>query len=237
MQHETILIHSPLPNTYAIITTTARPAASNNSGDTSRKVKRQGLQALHSRESLTRSFELLLSSLRGEALVAAMLAYGLGVRVSELRALRVRDVCLKDRSIFVMGRYRKLPEIVLNDLREQIHDRICGREVPAVSSDGSPDGVWRRDDLLFSAHAFDALLEIACVVNKQASMIEDLSFNGRFDSAFKALGRLHRRYAAKFGVTCASPLELFDKGPRIVRRGRGGAIDAYYVWRAARELF
>lgn len=190
-----------------------------------------------SREALTRACELLLGSVRGEALVAAMLTYGLGVRVSDLRTLRVRDVCLKDRSIFIMGRYRKLPELALHDIREHLHDRVCGREAPTVHSDGSSDGVWRREVLLFSSHAFDSLREVSCVVNKQAGIISDSGFNERFDSAFKILSRLHRRSAAKFGVACESPLELFDKGPRIVRRGRGGVIDAYYVWRAARELF
>jgi integrase len=237
MQHEITHIHSPLPNTYAIITTTARPAARNNSEGTPKVAKSREHRAQHSRDSLTRALELLLGSLRGEALVAAMLAYGLGVRVSQLRTLRVRDICLKDTSVFVMGRYHKVPEIALEDLREHLHDRICGREAPAIHSDGSSDSIWRRDDLLFSAHAFDALLEVACMVNNQARIIEDSRFDDRFDSAFKVLGRLHRRNAAKFGVSCASPLALFDKGPRIVRRGRGGAIDAYYVWRAARELF
>lgn len=237
MQHETIHIHSPLPNTYAIITTTARPAASNTSEHLVRVVKPRDRRARHSREALTRALELLLGSLRGEALVAAMLAYGLGVRVSQLRTLRVRDICLKDKSIFVMGRYKKVPEVALEDLREHLHDRICGREAPAVSSDGSSDGVWRRDDLLFSSDALDSLREISSMVNKQTGITEDASFDQRFDSAFKVLGRLHRRSAARFRIRCESPLELFDKGPRIVRRGRGGAIDAYYVWRAGRELF
>lgn len=237
MQHETIHIHSPLPNTYAIITTTARPAARINSEHSLRSVKPREHRVRHSREALTRALELLLGSLRGEALVAAMLAYGLGVRVSELCTLRVRDVCLKDKSVFVMGRYQKVPELALEDLRELLHDRICGREVPATLSDGSFDSVWRRDDLLFSSHAFAALREAACMVNKQTGITEVSSFDERFDSAFKILGRLHRRSATKYGIACTSPLELFDKGPRIVRRGRGGAIDAYYVWRAARELF
>lgn len=237
MQHETIHIHSPLPNTYAIITTSARAAAREDAGMHSPNATHPHRRADHSREALTRTFELLLGSLRGEALVAAMLAYGLGVRVSALRALRVRDICLKDRNIFVVGRYRKLPELALNDLREHLHNRVCGREVPAVGSDGSSDGVWRRDDLLFSSQAFDTLLKVSSRVNMQAGIVEGLIFDERFDSAFKILARLHRRCAAKFGVTRESPLELFDKGPRIVRRGRGGAIDAYYVWRAPRELF
>lgn len=237
MLHETTQIQSPIPNTYAIITTTTQPAARSAGKDIPRKAKPCGHRSQHSREALTRACELLFGSLRGEALVAAMLAYGLGVRASELRVLRVRDVCLKDRSIFIMGRYRKLPEHALHDIRELLHDRVCGREAPTIHSDGSSDGVWRREDLLFSSNAFDLLLEVSRVVNKQASIIEDLIFNKRFDSAFKILSRLHRRSAAKFGVVRESPLELFDKGPRIVRRGRGGVIDAYYVWRAARELF
>jgi hypothetical protein len=29
-----------------------------------------------------------------------------------------------------------------------------------------------------------------------------------------------------------SPLDLFDKGPRIVRRTYAGVVQAYYLWRA-----
>jgi hypothetical protein len=50
---------------------------------------------------------------------------------------------------------------------------------------------------------------------------------------FRLLGRFHAKRALKRGAKLASPLDLFDKGPRIVRRGRRGVIDAYYVWRTA----
>lgn len=247
MQHETIHIQSPSPNTYAIITTTTRPPARDTSESSSRPVKRPDCLAEHTRETLTGACELVLSSLRGEALVAAMLAYGLGVRVSALRDLRVRDICLRDKTIFIAGRWRALPQLALIDLREHLHERVCGREASVVGggtlgndtlgSDTSSAGSWRRDDLLFSAHAFEVLAVTVGTVNGQVGIIDGLSFNERFDSAFKILSRLHRHRAIQRGVTCRSPLELFDKGPRIVRRGRGGTIDAYYVWRAARELF
>jgi integrase len=267
MQHETIRINSPLPHTYAIITTLASSAASNdNGGDSNNVIARRSCSALdtklesgraprsltsnsykkvarqpRSRGTLTRSLELLLGSLRGEALVVAMLAYGLGFRVSELRSLRVRDVCLKDKSIFILGRYRKLPEVALEDLREHLHDRICGREAPGGVSGGSSDDVWHRDDLLFSPGAFNALCE-ACQTFYERSVGDEFltrrgSLTDCLDSVLKVLGWLHRRCSAKCGIACESPLDLFSKGPRIVRRGRGGAVDAYYVWRASRELF
>jgi site-specific recombinase XerC len=68
----------------------------------------------------------MLRSLRGESLIVAMLAYGIGLRISELMHLAARDISLKDMSIFVAGRHRKLPEVAVYDLRELIQGRICG---------------------------------------------------------------------------------------------------------------
>jgi hypothetical protein len=48
----------------------------------------------------------------------------------------------------------------------------------------------------------------------------------------RVMGWFHTKRASKRGGQVASPLGLFDKGPKIVRRDRGGIVHSYYLWRA-----
>jgi hypothetical protein len=52
------------------------------------------------------------------------------------------------------------------------------------------------------------------------------------DNFLRVMGWFHSKRAARRGAGAASPLGLFDKGPKIVRRDRGGAVHSYYLWRA-----
>lgn len=241
MLHETIQIQSSVPNTYAIITTgnglsTRSNQAARNEGQGIQRAETPRLQS-----RLTRSLEVLLGSLRGESLVAAMLAYGLGLRLSDLITLRVQDICLKSKSIFLMDQYRALPEIVLDDLREHMHEKICGCEASTALNETGSDSPWGRDDYLFSANTLDTIQDAIQAIWDQGgneSLIpKGAEATDHLDAALKILGWFHRRRAAQCGIVPESPLELFNKGPRIVRRGRGGSVNAYYVWRAGRELF
>lgn len=88
--------------------------------------------------------------------------------------------------------------------------------------------------------ALDWLDRVASnLINSSQDKAGDLSLeemSRRVNLALLALqGKdVSTKAAGESGPT--SPLELFDKGPRIVRRGRGGVIDAYYLWRASRVL-
>ncbi|MFN4895418.1 MAG: hypothetical protein ACK5GN_13960 [Pseudomonadota bacterium] len=252
MQHEMNLHRTSLPNTYAI-----PPFLGSRPGETHESLAyranvsagRRSVTPLYrlakirssdSHEVVTRALEVLLGALRGESLVIAMLAYGLGVRVSELKRLRLRDICLRDGSILIAGCCYTVPGTVLEDLREHLHQRICGREARLPFDDGGSGGSWLYDDQLFSSRAFDLLCDVFHTVKEQTGLCRELGLRSDlrifFDSAFKALARAHKRQAARFGRQSTSALELLDKGPRIVRRGRGGTVDSYYVWKAAREL-
>lgn len=177
----------------------------------------------------TEDMEPLFSKLRGVDLILATLAYGLKVRVSDLRAVRVRDVNLANRCIVIGGVLFALPAVVIDDIRDFIHEKLCGSEASVTVS--------RREQRLFSEEDFQSFFEQASEIQHNVASV------GEGDSAvlterclnriFRVLGRFHAKKAIKRGAKIASPLELFDKGPRIVRRGRWGVIDAYYIWRTA----
>lgn len=183
-------------------------------------------------ELLAKQLEALFGTLRGEALLIATLSYGLGVRLSHLKTVRLRDVRLGTKSIVIAGRERPIPASILEDLRECIQDRLCG-------SDASIPG-QRREQLLFSKEAFSDLMNGCSMVDatllgsQEASLAAKIS--RRPDSRLSIVGSLHRKWAARQGVRSESPLELLDKGPRIVRRRTGGYIDSYYLWRASPVL-
>lgn len=185
------------------------------------------------REALTEQIETLFGRLRGQALLVATLSYSLGVRISQLKTVKVRDVHIAERFISVGGRERMIPSALVEDLKEHLHERLCGCEATG--------GLSRREQGLFSLDAFEALRDES---ERLDQMFRDKfsAVSGRrarvcFDSRLRIVGWFHKRRAAARGVRCASAIELFDKGPRIVRRGFRGAIDAYYVWRASRVLF
>jgi hypothetical protein len=182
--------------------------------------------------------EELLRSLRGEALLVAMLSYGLAVPISAVREVRVRDVGVFDRTILVRGREYPIPATIADDLREFFQERVCGSEASLAFESTHSSSIL--NDLLFSDGAFSRLEESARNVEAHlATTFLNTSSHEtptRFDSQLQVLARLHRKHATSKKHLITSPLELFDKGPRIVRRGRGGVIDAYYLWRASRVL-
>ena len=170
--------------------------------------------------------ERFLNQLRGEALLIGALSYDLGLRLSQLRFLRVRDVNLVARAIELSDGRKSIPAAIFEDLKEHIHEKLCGAEASAVAH--------KRDQLLFSHRAFESVL-LSCVsffaTGREANA--DNVFGVRIkDNFLRVMGWFHTKRAARRGGRVESPLGLFDKGPRIVRRDRGGAVNSYYVWRA-----
>ncbi len=240
MKHETTLYTSSLHAPPHIPLRRSYQQAGPSLADTSRTEYRaskgtapnKGQHIQARREVLAQALEYALSQLRGESLVVAMLAYGLGVRLSELRDLRVRDISLRDRRVLLGGRFKALPKMAIEDLREHLQERICGREATGLGGEHSIEGIWRREDPVFSTEAIEVVSDTISNLGAAFNVGPHSS-----DVSLKALGRFHKRRAAVLGLRCESALELLDKGPRIVRRGFGGSVDAYYVWRAAQELF
>jgi len=185
------------------------------------------------REAITAQLEVLLGRLRGEALLLAALSYGLGVRISHLREIRMRDVSIADNTVVVAGRERAIPAGIVDDLRDFVQERMCGREASVSLS--------RREQRLFSDEAFDLFAQESRYVDAMFAERLRLSVGKRaracLDSRLRILCWFHRKRAARKGLSLGSPLDLFDKGPRIVRRRSAGAVDAYYLWRASRVLF
>jgi hypothetical protein len=188
--------------------------------------------------------EGVLSHLQGGALLAVALAYGLGVRLESLRHVRLRDVYLSSKSIDIQGERYVIPDVLVCDLRDFLHEQVCGS--------GGASSIHRREQPLFSEEVF------AAVWRHTASCIERGVFNWlhpecatlfagvvseRFVSiCISFLSREHskrvvmpvaanpRRRGAGV-IRSSSPLELFEKGPLIVRRARSGTKRAYYLWR------
>ena len=170
--------------------------------------------------------EPIFSKLRGAGLILATLSYGLGVRITELRSVRVRDVNLSSGLIRIEGGVRAIPLLMIDDLREYIHERLCGSEASLTVS--------KREQRLFGDEAFESLLEQLSVFHPMGGS-QELGAQGLMERCFNRIFRIlawrHARAAVRSGTKVRSPLELFDKGPRIVRRGRLGSVDQYYLWR------
>lgn len=174
--------------------------------------------------------ERFLNKLRGEALLIGALSYDLGLRFSQLRFLRVRDVNLSARAVELSAGRKAIPAALFEDLKEHIHEKLCGSEATAVAN--------KRDQLLFSASAFESVL-VACsgFLNQSEgaeageSLTREVGVRVK-DNFLRVMGWFLTKRAARRGGRVQSPLGLFEKGPRIVRRDRGGSINSYYVWRA-----
>lgn len=112
-------------------------------------------------------------------------------------------------------------------------------------------GVQRRDQPLFSHEAFEHVLEACASFFAGASCgvcnhhtASELTISALHatqgtelgqrvrDNFLRVVGWFHSKRAARRGGAVASPLGLFDKGPKIVRRDRGGVVHSYYLWRA-----
>jgi len=187
--------------------------------------------------------ERFLNQLHGEALLVGALSYDLGLRLSQLRFLRVRDVNLSARVIELSDGAKHIPAALYEDLKELVSERVCGSEVGR--------GIQKRDQLLFSHEAFEHVLMTCAsffagasreVANQDSG--SDLTISALHsnqgtelgqrvhDNFLRVMGWFHSKRAARRGGGIASPLGLFDKGPKIVRRDRGGAVHSYYLWRA-----
>ena len=197
------------------------------------------VRAVLKRLPSTEEMEPFFSRLRGVDLVMATLAYGLGVRVSDLKGIRVRDVNLLTRQIVLDGVVRPLPAMIVDDIRDYLNERLCGSEATVT--------VARREQRLFSEEDLQGFFRQVSEHQRSLTMQRIQGASGATASAeaaqsvlterclnriFRLLGRFHARGALRKGAKLRSPLDLFDNGPRIVRRGRRGVVDAYYLWRA-----
>lgn len=207
------------------------PLLPNRLASTTTYPRKQFIEA-KTHAALANYLELLLNSLRGEALLIATLAYGLRVPISSLRELRLRDISITERVVFIASRERPIPHAIMEDIREHLFENVCGREASI--------GVTKREDRLFSESAFEQLNETTMAIQSLlAEQLQGVAQRRSFsylDTQLKLLGTLHAKRMRRAGRLTPCPLDSIDKGPRIVRRGRGGAIDAYYRWRLNRNI-
>jgi integrase len=164
------------------------------------------------------SIELLLRRASVGAQLLAALSYDTGIRVERLLDLRVFDIYFGKWSFRMGHREYTLSRSIAEDLRSYIHDKVCGYD---ASAEG--DGVRQY---VFNSDAGDELNRILAEV-------------GITSRELRVSGRLHLYQARRrkgdpaWKKAHPSPLTLLEKGPMIVRRGRGGVIRAYYLWRGA----
>jgi hypothetical protein len=190
--------------------------------------------------------ESLFSRLKDGALLIAALAYGLELSISDVCSIRVRDVNIASQSVVIKGRVYQVPKMALEDLREYLQEKLCGYEASVSLS--------KRDQALFSTAERESFqLEVMSWwkvfkltqeyresvteshlvdSNDEPSVRGALGVARVIDRALGLIGRAHLYRAQRKNSKLSNALELFDKGPRIVRRNRYGAVTAYYVWRA-----
>jgi hypothetical protein len=164
------------------------------------------------------SIELLLRRASVGVQLLAALSYDTGVRVEKLLGLRVFDIHFGKWSFRMGRREYTLSRSIAEDLRSYIHDKVCGYD---ASEEGHGVGQY-----VFHSDTGDELNEI----------LTEVGFTSR---ELRISGRLHlyqarrRKGDAAWKKAHPSPITLLEKGPMIVRRGRGGSIRAYYLWRGA----
>ncbi len=177
----------------------------------------------------------------------ALLAYDLQLPISLLTHVRIRDVNLIARTIVVRNRLLPLPNAALDELREQIQERLgtpLHRAAPLFTSSDLTTlhreiAHWWRSARQTPPHhsppqgdlrAADGSLVIHHATQQPHAHCRI------FDRGLALLARLHLRSTRCGSRKPRSPLELFDRGPRIVRRTCTGAINAYYLWRTRYPL-
>lgn len=254
MEHETLSLPTPFPTRSVTRGSSPTRAVSHRTPSLQRASSRairverspsygstigscESARTLGQHQKTLAFLELLFGSLRAESLLIATLAYGLAVKTSTLRSLRIRDVSISDGSIVISNQLYAIPGEILDDLREFLHERMCGCEAHEASERYPNSSTFSvRDAQLFSSAAFSVLDETVRSFGQFLAPSSDplcsTTQPRSLDSLFRVLGWLHRRALTRSGAPCASALEIFDKGPRIVRRRRAGVLDAYYVWRA-----
>jgi hypothetical protein len=158
---------------------------------------------------------MVLSSLDGAALIAAALVYGGGLCSEDLGLVRVEELDLRGGRILLRngGEVREFPlgRDIIEDLREYALDRACGRR------NGEVLRLFERETLKRVYNEIRSTLPVWC--------------RGISDP----FGLLRRSgEEARSDVRVRTALDLFEKGPRIVRRGRRGSevrVESYYLWR------
>lgn len=190
--------------------------------------------------------ESLFSRLKDGALLIAALAYGLEISVSDVCSIRVRDVNIASESVVIKGRVHQVPKMVLEDLREYLQEKLCGYEASvSLSKRDQPlflpgeREIFQREVMswwkvfkLTQERNEPGTQEQGVDSNYESAMKEVVEVARILDRALGLVGRAHLCRAQRRNTEISSALELFDKGPRIVRRNRYGALTAYYVWRA-----
>ena len=196
--------------------------------------RRKGLTPdVHMREALGEYAEQLFNQLRGESLTVAALAYGLQLNLSDLQALRIRDVRLSDNVVIIRGIELDIPSVIREDVYEQMRAHCEDSQlIPPLHAMNLP---------FFSSKSFRDIEQLLSELErKYAERFGNTMRKSRSRCSnvrLRILGWFHKRHAHRAaGIGFKSALELFDKGPRINRRRGGGRQDAYYVWRLSRVV-
>jgi integrase len=158
---------------------------------------------------------LILSSLDRAALIAAALSFGGGLCWGELGSVRVEELDLRGGRILLRsgGENHEFPigRDIVDDLREYSLDRACGRKRGEILR------LFERETLNRVREELRLTLPGWC-----RGLAEP----------FELLRRSGEKARSDWSVRNA--LDLFEKGPRIVRRGRRGnelKVESYYLWK------
>jgi hypothetical protein len=191
-----------------------------------RPINRGSLQ----QDSVIEYIERLFKGLDSESLLIAALSYGLGARLSEIARIRIRDVTLSERLIIIGQREYQIPQAIYDDLKEHIHGTICGSSALLSTSYAETTTFSQAGFLKLTAALERSELE----KSEHFERFSNRSCWRHCDIRLRIIGWFHRRSLSANGYPNPTPIDLFDKGPRIVRRERGGVLNSYYLWRGDR---
>lgn len=165
-----------------------------------------------------------LTALRGPELLVAAFMFGCGASFEDVMRLELADISISRGTVtFKKGhtdsRTESIPAVLLDDLKEHLLDLRCGRNA-------SPDTKSEAKVFLFGVKDSK---EYELPIRNAIS----LSCRNHALSSELLIWARSPHVAICEGFGC-SPIDLFEKGPMIVRRSSGtdrGYTDRYYLWR------
>lgn len=170
----------------------------------------------------------VLTALRGGNLLVASLMLGCGMSFNQVISMEVTDISLTTGTVRFTGsfgdrRTADIPGVVIEDLKEFLLDRQCGRDARVNTSDSPKVFLSEGHEAKEEAKEYETAIKNAIALASRSRAIStDLLLWAR----------------SEFTLCCeqweCSPLDLFEKGPMIVRRTSASdrsTTDRYYLWR------
>lgn len=152
---------------------------------------------------------------RGPALISLALTLDCNVPFRALKRIRLNDVDCDGGVIRISRTYYRIHDSLLEDLKEIVQNQSCGSLVH------QGERVRSESSFLFSEEL------IALVLGK----LKECKISPK---KWRSFGEEILEERKSFDTQ--SPLDLFSRGPKILRRLSGGSSISHYFWRVLRNI-